>query len=265
MRQGSGHIRPPGKELSMLTITSRDNPQIKHVRALLSGSRARREAGLFVCEGFTLLGEALRRGCTPRAVFCLEGEEHRLPPLTCPTCLVTRPVLEKLSDVPAPQGVVFTLPLPPLEEALPEGERFLALDQLRDPGNVGTVLRTADAFGLDGVILLGDCADPFSPKVVRSAMGSLFRARLCRMSGEALRAQLAGRGIPLCAAALGEDSIPVTGVDLHRACVVVGNEAHGVSPEVLALCDKRIIIPIQSAESLNAGVAAGILMWEMRR
>ena len=249
----------------MLTITSRDNPQIKQVRALLSGSRARREAGLFVCEGFTPLGEALRRGCTPRAIFCLEGEEHRLPPLTCPTCLVTRPVLEKLSDVPAPQGVVFTLPLPPLEEALPEGERFLALDQLRDPGNVGTVLRTADAFGLDGVILLGDCADPFSPKVVRSAMGSLFRARLCRMSGEALRAQLAGRGIPLCAAALGEDSIPVTGVDLHRACVVVGNEAHGVSPEVLALCDKRIIIPIQSAESLNAGVAAGILMWEMRR
>lgn len=247
-----------------MRITSRDNPQVKEICGLLASGKKRREAGEYVCEGFTLLEEALRSGLAPQRVFCLEGMEDRLPRLECPVITVNRSVLEKLSDVPAPQGVVFTLPLP-RTDALPRGSRFLALDELRDPGNLGTILRTADAFGLDGVVLLGDCADPFAPKTVRSAMGSLFRARFCRRTGETLAEEMRSRGIPLYAAALGRDSRPVTGLDLHRACVVVGNEAHGVSQKVLELCDGSIIIPIQSAESLNAAVAAGILMWEMRR
>lgn len=248
----------------MLTITSRENPQIKQVCSLLSAAKKRRKEGLFVCEGFTLLEEALRSGKKPVQVFCLETEEHRLPALDCQTFLVNQSVLEKLSDVPAPQGVVFTLPLPE-ETGLPEGQRFLALDALRDPGNMGTILRTADAFGLDGVILLGDCVDVYSPKVVRSAMGSLFRAKLCRMTAQELRQEMDSRDIPLYAATLSDASSPVTELDLHRACVVVGNEAHGVSQETVDCCHGSVIIPIQSAESLNAGVAAGILMWEMRR
>ena len=248
----------------MLTITSRENPQIKQICGLLSSSRRRRKEGLFVCEGFTLLEEALRRGVEPRAVYCLEDQAHRLPDLNCPCALVSRPVLEKLSDVPAPQGVVFLLPLPPAEECL-SGSRFLALDSLRDPGNMGTILRTADAFGLDGVILLGDCVDVYSPKVVRSAMGSLFSTRLYAMTAPQLRQQLDHLSVPLYAAALWPDSRPVTGLDLKRSCVVIGNEAHGVSDETAACCAGSVIIPIQSAESLNAGVAAGILMWEMRR
>ncbi|MBQ4578646.1 MAG: RNA methyltransferase [Clostridia bacterium] len=248
----------------MLTITSRENPQIKHICALTSAAKKRRKEGQFVCEGFTLLEEALRRGLEPLAVYCLDTQAHRLPKLNCPCALVNQSVLEKISEVPAPQGVVFTLPLPEPQKTL-SGSRFLALDSLRDPGNMGTILRTADAFRLDGVILLGDCVDAYSPKVVRSAMGSLFSTRLYAMTAQELRQQLDGLGVPLYAATLAADSRPVTELDLKRACVIIGNEAHGVSPETIACCTGSVIVPIQSAESLNAGVAAGILMWEMRR
>ena len=248
----------------MLTITSRENPQIKQICALTSAAKKRRKEGLFVCEGFTLLEEALRRGLEPRAVYCLDSQAHRLPKLNCPCALVNQSVLEKMSDVPAPQGVVFTLPLPETGKVL-TGSRFLALDSLRDPGNMGTILRTADAFGLDGVILLGDCVDVYSPKVVRSAMGSLFSTRLYAVTAEELKSQLDGMDIPLYAATLAADSRPVTQLDLKRSCVIIGNEAHGVSAETIACCTGSVIVPIQSAESLNAGVAAGILMWEMRR
>ena len=248
----------------MLTITSRENPQIKQICALTSAAKKRRKEGLFVCEGFTLLEEALRRGLEPRAVYCLDSQAHRLPKLNCPCALVNQSVLEKMSDVPAPQGVVFTLPLPETGKVL-TGSRFLALDSLRDPGNMGTILRTADAFGLDGVILLGDCVDVYSPKVVRSAMGSLFSTKLYAMTAQELRQQLDGLGVPMYAATLAADSRPVTELDLKSSCVIIGNEAHGVSAETIACCTGSVIVPIQSAESLNAGVAAGILMWEMRR
>ena len=248
----------------MLTITSRENPQIKQICALTSAAKKRRKEGLFVCEGFTLLEEALRRGLEPRAVYCLDSQAHRLPKLNCPCALVNQSVLEKMSDVPAPQGVVFTLPLPEPRTAL-SGSRFLALDSLRDPGNMGTILRTADAFGLDGVILLGDCVDVYSPKVVRSAMGSLFSTKLYAMTAQELRQQLDGLGVPMYAATLAADSRPVTELDLKSSCVIIGNEAHGVSEDTIACCTGSVIVPIQSAESLNAGVAAGILMWEMRR
>ena len=248
----------------MLTITSRENPQIKQICGLMSAAKRRRKEGLFVCEGFTLLEEALRRGLQPKAVYCLDSQAHRLPALDCPCTLVSQSVLEKISDVPAPQGVVFTLALPEAGETL-FGSRFLALDSLRDPGNMGTILRTADAFGLDGVILLGDCVDVYSPKVVRAAMGSLFSTRLYAMTAAQLKEQLDGLGIPLYAATLASDSRPVTQLDLKRSCVIIGNEAHGVSPETVACCNGSVIVPIMSAESLNAGVAAGILMWEMRR
>ena len=248
----------------MLTITSRENPQIKHICALTSAAKKRRKEGQFVCEGFTLLEEALRRGLEPLAVYCLDSQAHRLPKLNCPCALVNQSVLEKISDVPAPQGVVFTLPLPEPGKTL-SGSRFLALDSLRDPGNMGTILRTADAFGLDGVILLGDCVDVYSPKVVRSAMGSLFSTKLYAMTAQELRQQLEGMGVPLYAATLAADSRPVTELDLKRSCVIIGNEAHGVSAETVACCNGSVIVPIMSAESLNAGVAAGILMWEMRR
>lgn len=247
------------------TITSRENPEVKRIVRLLQSRAQRKTEGVFVCEGFTMLEEALRSGVRPAQVFCLEERLPQLPPrLDCPVFAVSASVLEKLSDVPAPQGVVFTCPIPAELPAL-TGRRFLALDALRDPGNLGTILRTADAFGVDGVILLGDCVDLWSPKTVRATMGSLFRVPVWRRSGAALRQELEGLDVPLYAAALDADSAQLQRADLTRACVVIGNEAHGVSREVLDCCQSSLIIPIRSAESLNAAVAAAVFAWEMSR
>ena len=142
----------------------------------------------------------------------------------------------------------------------------MALDNLRDPGNLGTILRTAEAFGLDGVVLMGDCVDLWAPKTLRSAMGSAFRVPVYRVADAAeLKTQLAPLDVPMYAAALHTDSRSVVGTDLKKACVVIGNEAHGVSDATLGICDGSLIIPIHTAESLNAAVAAAVFAWEMSR
>lgn len=241
-------------------ITSRDNTLVKQAAALLGGRRAREEAGAFVCEGPVMLQEALRSGTDILRVFCLSELLDTLPELSCPVHPVSPAVLKKLSDVSSPQGIVFLCALP--QESPMKGSCFLALDELRDPGNLGTVLRTADAFGADGVVLLGDCVDPFSPKVVRATMGSLFRVPLWHCDAQTLKQRA---DVPLYAAVLDAESRPVSEISLSRVCVVIGNEAHGVSPEVRALCDGAVNIPIRGAESLNAAVAAAIFLYEMGR
>lgn len=248
------------------TITSRENPTIKQVAKLVSSRAQRKKENTFVCEGFVLLEEALRSGLDIRQVFCLEDRLDRLPQdLSCDVFAVPSGVLQRISDVEQPQGVVFTCAVPGRTAALC-GSRFLALDNLRDPGNLGTILRTAEAFGLDGVILLGDCVDLWSPKTLRSAMGSAFRVPVYRMaSAAALREMLALLQVPLYAAALDGSSRSVVHADLRKACVVIGNEAHGVSSETLDACDGSLIIPIRTAESLNAAVAASVFAWEMAR
>lgn len=247
-------------------ITSKDNPGIRQTAKLAASRAQRKKEQSFVCEGFVLLEEALRSGLTVLQVYCREDRLERLPrELSCPVFAVTAQLLRHISDVEQPQGVVFTCAMPPSPGAL-TGQRFLALDQLRDPGNLGTILRSAEAFGLDGVILLGDCVDLWSPKTLRSAMGSAFRVPVYPMADAlALQTQLAALGVPLYAAALGEDSRSIGEVSLERACVVIGNEAHGVSRETLAACRGSLIIPIRTAESLNAAVAASVFAWEMSR
>ena len=314
--------------MTALRLTSRDNPLVREAAGLLSSPAARREAGAFLCEGPVLLAEALRSGARVRRVFCREALLPALPPLDCPVHPVSEPVLKKLSDVPAPQGLVFVCALPEPRD-FPPGP-LLALDEVRDPGNLGTIIRTADAFGAAGVALLGDCADPFAPKVVRATMGSLFRVPLRRCTAGELRArpgpllaldevrdpgnlgtiirtadafgaagvallgdcadpfapkvvratmgslfrvplrrctagELRARPGPLLAAVLDGDSRPIGGVPLRDACVVIGNEAHGVSPAVRACCGGAVNIPIRGAESLNAAVAASIFLYEMAR
>lgn len=248
------------------TITSRENPTIKQVAKLVASRAQRKKENLFVCEGFVLLEEALRSGLAVQQVFCLEDRLDRLPRgLSCDVFAVPSGVLQRISDVEQPQGVVFTCAMPECDAAIC-GSRFLALDNLRDPGNLGTILRSAEAFGLDGVILLGDCVDLWSPKTLRAAMGSAFRVPVYRMdSAAALQTQLAPLGVPMYAAALHRDSRSITEVSLRKACVVIGNEAHGVSDQTLDACDGSLIIPIHTAESLNAAVAASVFAWEMSR
>lgn len=241
-------------------ITSRDNPLVRRTAALLTDASARREARAFIAEGPVMLGEALRSGVEILRVFARRELLPELPALECPVHPVSEPVLSKLSGVPAPQGVVFVCAMP-RDAALTRGA-VLALDELRDPGNMGTILRTAEAFGVRNVALLGRCVDPYAPKVVRAAMGSLFRVRPVSCTMAEVRAACPG---PVLAAVLDGDSRPIGECSLRDACVVIGNEAHGVSPEVRAACDGGVHIPICGAESLNAAMAAGIFLYEMAR
>ena len=156
------------------TISSKENPTVKQVAKLVSSRSQRKKENIFVCEGFVLLEEALRSGLALQQVFCLEDRLEKLPRgLTCDVFAVPAAVLQRISDVEQPQGVVFTCRMPAVPAEL-TGTRFLALDNLRDPGNLGTILRTADALEVP-VVLLEGCADPYSHKVVRASMGAVFR------------------------------------------------------------------------------------------
>ncbi len=252
----------------MEEVTSRRNPLVQHIRRLGTERKYRRGCGCFLCEGDRLVGEALRWGAAVEALVCTRPEAlpADLPP---ETRLVQVPVdlMETLSTVEAPQhllAVCRTPALAPPEEL--EAGRYLVLDGLQDPGNVGTIWRTADALGAAGIFLLPGCADPFSPKTVRATMGACFRLPVWETGLESLRERLSAAGLPLYATALRADTVDVRAVPLDRAAVVIGSEGRGVSEAVLERCEKTLKIPMRPrCESLNAAAAATVVLWEMAR
>lgn len=251
----------------MEPITSRQNPLCTHLRRLAASRSYRRERGEFFCDSPKLLEEALRWGADIRAV--LYTAEAAPPPLPASVraALVTAEVMKSVSPMESPQGVVFSCAM--RCDAPPErltGSRYLVLDGVQDPGNVGTVLRTADAFDCEGLFLLEGCADLYNPKTVRSAMGVLFRRPVWRCGLETLCALLREGRIPLYGAALREDTADVRALDMKRCAVAIGNEGHGLSEAVLRRCDRTVRIPMsERCESLNAAAAAAVLLWEMFR
>ncbi len=244
-------------------VTSRQNKEPSRIRRLASSARARREAGLMVCEGTKLLREALQRGIAVSTVVA-EEETTWNEPLPCERLLLVPPeLLAYVSTQQNPDGLLFTCALPRLSAA--EGGRIL-LENVQDPGNVGTILRTANAFAIDAVILTGDCADPYHPKTVRATMGAIFRQQILRLDLPALKGFLADQGLPLYGAALDPAARDVRHVKLQNAAVAIGSEGKGLSEELLGLCRETLLIPMQpDSESLNAAVAAAIVMWEMSR
>ena len=246
-------------------ITSRQNPLVARLRKLGADKKARRAEGAFLCEGVKLVGEALRWGADVETLVVAEGVE--LPeglPEKIRLVEVPEDLLKAVSTVDTPQGMLAvcrTPELAPPEELAPG--RYLVLDGVQDPGNVGTVWRTADAFGADGLILLPGCAEPFSPKTVRSTMGACFRLPVWELDLDGLRARLAAAGVPLYATALREDTQDARDADLSRAAVVIGSEGRGVSQTVLDACEKTLKLPMRErCESLNAAVAAAVVLWE---
>ena len=147
-----------------------------------------------------------------------------------------------------------------------EGRRWLVLDGVQDPGNVGTIWRTADAFGADGLVLCNSCADPWNPKTVRATMGAVFRLPVYEGTLGAVAERLRSASIPLYAAALREDTEDVRDIPWNKAAVIIGSEGRGVSQEALTLCQKTVKIPMSPrCDSLNAAVAASVVLWEMAR
>ncbi|MCD7947360.1 MAG: RNA methyltransferase [Oscillospiraceae bacterium] len=246
-------------------ITSRQNPFSVHVRKLGRSRAYRREQKAFLIEGPKLLDEALRWGAVVETV--VTGENP--PPMPEGTRHVTVPddLLRHLSDTETPQGVIAVCALPELTHIDPiKPGRYLVLDGVQDPGNVGTIWRTADAFGADGIFLLPGCADPYAPKTVRATMGACFRLPVWDHEPERLKAGLRRAGIPLYAAALRQDSEDIRRFSASPAAVVIGSEGSGVSPAVLACCDGLLHIPMQpQCESLNAAIAAAVVLWELYR
>ncbi len=176
-------------------------------------------------------------------------------------------VMASVSPMKAPQGALFSLRQPDLRppERL-DGSRYLILDGLQDPGNVGTIWRTADAFGADGLLLTGHCADPFGWKAVRASMGAAFRLPVWEVEGEALLPLLDRSGLPLYATALREDTVALQQADLARCAVAIGSEGHGVSDWLLDACRETVKIPMEmQCESLNAATAAAVELWEWYR
>ena len=239
-----------------MLITSRTNPVVKELIALKE-KKGRRAAGAYLIEGVKQVREAVSCGKAPLRIVCSEDYAGERFAADEQVLAVSASVFEKLSDEQTPQGILAVLPIPDCAPQPPRTNALL-LDGVSDPGNLGTILRTANAAGYEDVYLRG-CADPFSPKSVRAAMSGIFFLRLHIGDDAALFGALDGTPL-LCADMAGEDVFSF--VPPERYCIVVGNEANGVSAEVRSRCSAVVRVPMRgSCESLNAGVSAGILMY----
>ena len=249
----------------MEKITSRKNEYIRHVRLLSTEAAYRREAKQYLCDGIKTLREALGFGAQICSVLW-KDEAREIPGLSCEKqYIVPADLFDYASPMKNSPGPLFAVAQPDwkAEEAL---SRVLVLEGVQDPGNVGTVIRSANAFGIDAVVLTGDCADLYNPKTVRSTMGAIFRQRVLRLDVQELSALLKAHGLPLYGAALAADSVNITELNLKTAAVAIGSEGRGLSASLLERCDKKLIIPMRpDSESLNAAVAASVVMWEMAR
>lgn len=261
----------------MEIIRSKDNKKIKEAAALQK-TREREKTGLFLAEGVRLAEMAASSDwrirytlATPEA-SAEERGKTLLGKLAekAPVYLAEKPVYDKAAGTVSSQGILCVLEqkkmgLDDFEEK--EQPLYLVLDQIQDPGNLGTILRTADAAGVEGVILMRGTADLYNPKVVRSAMGSLFHLPVAfGVTPESLLDFLKKRHIRLLATALDENAAPHFGTDFRGSvALVIGNEGNGVSPFLLERAEKVYIPMFGAAESLNAAVSAGIVLYETVR
>lgn len=254
----------------MKAVSSLKNPVVQAARALRD-ARERARQGAFLLDGEHMVSEAL--SMCPDRVSALFVDEARLeayagmavlaPQADC--YAVPAHVLAAISQVKTPQGIAAVCAMPPSPAPEEMGERLILLENVQDPGNVGTVLRTLDAAGFDGCILTPGCADPFGPKALRATMGSVFRVPLCsaRDAAETVRL-LNAQGYATLAAALdGEDFYRRAPLP-RRLCVLIGNEGAGLTKQAQSACTHRFRLPMRGgAESLNAAVAAAVMMYDL--
>ena len=243
-------------------ITSRKNPLLQQVKKLLSSRKEREQAGLFVSDGTKLLEEAVKYDLGLHTVILSDGVEAEIPDRVR---LVRVPgdVMASISPMQSPQGALFLCRLPD-PQPLEVKPGMVLLDGIQDPGNLGTMLRTADALDIP-LCLLEGCADPYSHKVVRSSMGAVFRRPVIRATWEQVSSACREAGIPVAVTALSDRAKDLRQADLKNMAVVIGSEGQGVRQEILQNADAELIIPMNPrCESLNAAVAATIVMWQMK-
>ena len=248
--------------MTELRITARKNPLLQQVRRLLTSRKEREQSGLFVADGTKLLQEAVRYFPGLDTVILSDGVEAQVPDHVR-VVRVPEEVMASISPMETPQGALFLCRLPEKTEFVPKAGMLL-LDGIQDPGNIGTILRTADALDIP-VALLEGCADPYSHKVVRSSMGAVFRTSVVQTTWEEARAACAKAEIPIAVTALSDSAQDLRTAALNRMAVVIGSEGRGVRQEVLDDAGVQLIIPMNPhCESLNAAIAAAIVMWQMK-
>ena len=244
-------------------ISSRKNPLLQQVRKLLSSRKEREQAGLFVSDGTKLLEEAVKFESGLHTVILSDGVDVAVPD-GVRVVRVPEDVMASISPMEAPQGALFLCRLPE-KTAFAAQRGMLLLDGIQDPGNIGTILRTADALEVP-VVLLEGCADPYSHKVVRSSMGAVFRTKVVRSTWAEVQAACKAAGIPVAVTALSDRAKDIRSADLSQMAVVIGSEGRGVRQEILGSADAELIIPMNPrCESLNAAIAATICMWQMKK
>ena len=244
-------------------ITSRKNPLLQQVRKLLTSRQERYRTGLFVSDGTKLLQEAVRWWDGLQTVILSDGVEAALPE-SVQVVRVPEDVMQSISPMQTPQGALFICKLPPAAEFQPV-PGMLLLDGIQDPGNLGTILRTADALNVP-VALLEGCADPYSHKVVRASMGAVFRTPVLQTTWQQASLACESAGIPVAVTALTDSARDIRSAPVGTMAVVIGSEGQGVRPEILEAAQEKLIIPMNSrCESLNAAIAAAIVMWQMEK
>lgn len=244
-------------------ITSLQNPRVKQIRALQDRARTRRKEGKIVLEGVRLIGDAIAQGHMPDFIFHTPDAESLLPAGRFEAEPVSAEVMRHISDTQQPQGIIGVFAMP--HQALPPSpQRVLILDAIRDPGNMGTILRAAAAAGTEAVLMSPDCVDAFNPKVLRAGMGAHFRVALAVQDWTDIAAYCAGIAVYVAASAgdLRYDQVDWTG----RWALLIGGEAQGAGQQAQSLAQAQVYIPMHAAtESINAAMAASVILFEAQR
>ncbi|WP_049546683.1 TrmH family RNA methyltransferase [Streptococcus mitis] len=245
----------------MTIITSKANSVVKNAKKLHQ-KKYRKSA--YLIEGWHLFEEAVQAGVTIEKIFALESYREQLVAFP-QTVWVSEDILLDLADSQTPQGIVAVVQKEEVGQAAFSQGKFLFLEDVQDPGNVGTIIRTADAAGFTGVIVSDKSADIYSLKTLRSMQGSHFHLPIYRMSSQALLKETKGAGIPVLATTLSKDSVDYRELpSIENFVLVMGNEGQGISPLMAESADQLIHISMKGqAESLNVAVAAGILIFHL--
>ena len=247
----------------MERITARKNPLLQQVRRLLNSRREREETGLFVADGTKLLQEAVKWWPGLETVILSDGVEVSVPE-SVRVVQVPEDVMASISPMQSPQGALFVCRLPQKQAFTPK-PGMLLLDGIQDPGNLGTILRTADALDIP-VALLEGCADPYSHKTVRASMGAVFRTPVVQTTWQEVQEACAAAGVPVAVTALSDRAQDLRQAPLTTMAVVIGSEGQGVRSQILESAQAELIIPMnEKCESLNAAIAAAIVMWQMKQ
>ena len=263
----------------MNMITSKDNSIIKYYTKLSLSKKERKETESFVLEGARLCLDAIKENSVLRCVLVTQtamdkyneavnllmdyvGEDK--------VYLISNELGNKLSDTKGTQGIFGICKILDKNfsvDTIYSGGKYVVLNNIQDPGNLGTIIRTADALGVSGVILSDDCCDLYNPKVIRSTMGSLFRIPIMTDNINTILQTFKASNITTFAAVIDKSATNLIECDFSKGgVIVIGNEGNGLPPEIVNKCDEKLTIKMQgNVDSLNAAMATGIIMWEMLR